>query len=39
MKDSFYDLMEYDPVKGIPSRGRLESIGLAEEADRVWPET
>jgi aldehyde:ferredoxin oxidoreductase len=39
MKDSFYELMEYDPVKGIPSRGRLESLGLAEEADRVWPRT
>ena len=39
MKERLYRLMEIDPVKGIPSRDRLESLGLAEEAARVWPET
>ncbi|MBW2675386.1 MAG: aldehyde ferredoxin oxidoreductase family protein [Deltaproteobacteria bacterium] len=38
MKTRFYELMEFDPVKGIPSRNKLESIGLTEEADQIWPQ-
>jgi aldehyde:ferredoxin oxidoreductase len=37
MKNRFYELMEFDPVKGIASRGKLESLGLAEEANLIWP--
>ncbi|MDO9515524.1 MAG: aldehyde ferredoxin oxidoreductase family protein [Syntrophales bacterium] len=37
MKDRFYELMEFDSVKGVASRNKLESLGLTEEADRVWP--
>jgi len=39
MKKRFYDLMDLDPVKGVPSRFRLESAGLSEEAERIWPAT
>ena len=39
MKKRFYELMELDPVKGIPSRSKLEAAGLSEEADRIWPRT
>lgn len=39
MKTRLYELMEIDPVKGIPYREKLESLGLTEEADRVWPHT
>ncbi|MBN2398654.1 MAG: aldehyde ferredoxin oxidoreductase C-terminal domain-containing protein, partial [Deltaproteobacteria bacterium] len=39
MKDRFYKLMKYDPVRGIPSRDKLELLGLVEEADRIWPQT
>jgi aldehyde:ferredoxin oxidoreductase len=39
MKSRFYELMEFDPVKGIASRDKLESLGLTEEADIIWPRT
>jgi aldehyde:ferredoxin oxidoreductase len=37
MKSRFYDLMEFDPVRGVASRERLEALGLAEEAEQIWP--
>ncbi len=39
MKTRFYELMEFDQFKGIPLRTKLESLGLTEEADRIWPQT
>ncbi|HNW27014.1 MAG TPA: aldehyde ferredoxin oxidoreductase family protein [Spirochaetota bacterium] len=39
MKKKFYHLMELDPVKGVPSRRRLEAEGLSDEAERIWPGT
>jgi aldehyde:ferredoxin oxidoreductase len=39
MKSRFYELMEFDPVKGIAFRKKLESLGLTEEADLIWPRT
>jgi aldehyde:ferredoxin oxidoreductase len=39
MKSRFYELMEFDPFKGIASRKKLESLGLTEEADLIWPRT
>lgn len=37
MKNRFYELMEFDPVGGISSRKRLGALGLAEEAEHIWP--
>lgn len=37
MKNRFYELMAFDPEKGVSSRARLVKLGLAEEADRIWP--
>ena len=37
MKDRFYELMGFDPVKGIALRKKLETLGLTEEAGRIWP--
>ncbi len=39
MKNRLYELMEFDPVKGIASRKKLEALSLAEEAERIWPRT
>ena len=39
MKNRLYELMEFDPVKGIASRKKLEALALAEEAERIWPRT
>jgi aldehyde:ferredoxin oxidoreductase len=39
MKIRFYELMGFDPVKGIAFRKKLESLGMTEEADRIWPQT
>ncbi len=39
MKNKFYELMEMDPVKGIPSLKKLEEYGMGIEAKRVWRET
>ena len=36
MKARFYSLMGIDPVKGIPTKQKLEEYGMAEEADKVW---
>ncbi len=36
MKARFYELMEIDPVRGIPTRKALEDCGMAEEAAVVW---
>jgi len=39
MKNKFYELMDMDPVKGIPSIKKLEEYGMGVEAKRVWQET
>jgi aldehyde:ferredoxin oxidoreductase len=39
MKNRFYELMGFDPVKGIAFRKKLESLNLTEEADRIWSRT
>ena len=36
MKARFYDLVGFDPVKGIPTKEKLEEYGMAEEATKVW---
>ena len=36
MKSRFYELVGFDPVKGIPTREKLEEYGMREEAERVW---
>ncbi|MGD0276150.1 MAG: aldehyde ferredoxin oxidoreductase C-terminal domain-containing protein, partial [Syntrophales bacterium] len=36
MKSRFYGLMGFDPVKGIPTKEKLEEYGMAEEAKKVW---
>ena len=35
MKARFYALMGIDPVRGIPTKQKLEEYGMAEEADKV----
>jgi len=39
MKNKFYELMDMDPVKGIPSFKKLVEYGMGAEAKRVWQET
>ncbi|RPJ14241.1 MAG: hypothetical protein EHM30_10565, partial [Desulfobacteraceae bacterium] len=39
MKYKFYELMDIDPVKGIPSKKKLEEYGMSAEAKKVWQET
>jgi len=36
MKTRFYGLVGFDPVKGIPTKEKLEEYGMAEEAKKVW---
>jgi len=36
MKDRFYELVGFDPDKGIPTRETLSEFGMAEEAAAVW---
>jgi aldehyde:ferredoxin oxidoreductase len=36
MKERFYELMNLDAVKGIPSREALDALGMSREADKVW---
>ena len=36
MKSRFYGLAGFDPVKGIPTKEKLEEYGMAEEAGKVW---
>ena len=36
MKEKFYELMDMDPEKGIPSKTALNAYDLSEEAARVW---
>lgn len=36
MKARFYELTGIDPVKGIPTKQKLEEYGMAEEAGKVW---
>ncbi len=36
MKARFYELTGIDPVKGIPTKQKLEEHGMAEEAAKVW---
>ena len=36
MKNQFYELMQFDPARGVPSRKKLIALGLAEEAEIVW---
>jgi len=37
MKSRFYELMEFDSTRGVSSRERLSALGLAEEAELIWP--
>ncbi|MBN1664708.1 MAG: aldehyde ferredoxin oxidoreductase family protein [Deltaproteobacteria bacterium] len=39
MKTGFYELMEFDPARGVSSREKLEALGLKEEAELIWPQT
>ncbi|MFA5756981.1 MAG: aldehyde ferredoxin oxidoreductase C-terminal domain-containing protein, partial [Smithellaceae bacterium] len=39
MKNRFYEQMEFDPEKGVSSREKLVALGLAEEAEMIWPQT
>jgi len=39
MINKFYELMDMDPVKGIPGKKKLEEYGMGVEAERVWQET
>jgi aldehyde:ferredoxin oxidoreductase len=36
MKETFYRLMDMDPVRGIPVKSALIACGMGEEAERVW---
>lgn len=36
MKNQFYELMQFDPARGVPSCEKLIALGLAEEAEIVW---
>ena len=36
MKARFYELVGFDPAKGIPTRGKLEEYGMGKEAGKVW---
>jgi aldehyde:ferredoxin oxidoreductase len=36
MKEKFYDLMDMDHEKGIPSNEILGTYGLSQEAASVW---
>ena len=36
MKSRFYGLVGFDPVKGIPTKEKLEEYSMAEEAKKVW---
>ncbi|MGA2332472.1 MAG: aldehyde ferredoxin oxidoreductase family protein [Syntrophales bacterium] len=36
MKARFYDLVGFDPVKGIPTKEKLEEYSMDEEAKKVW---
>lgn len=37
MKDRFYELMEFDSTRGVPSRKKLLALCLTEEAELIWP--
>jgi len=39
MKSRFYELMEFDPARGVSSRDRLMALGLKQEAEFIWPQT
>jgi hypothetical protein len=39
MKNQFYELMQFDPARGVPSCEKLIALGLSEEAKVVWSET
>ena len=39
MKNQFYELMKFDPDRGVSSREKLIALGLAEEAEIVWSQT
>jgi aldehyde:ferredoxin oxidoreductase len=39
MKNKFYELMDFDPARGVSSRERLMALGLIEEAKFIWPQT
>lgn len=36
MRSRFYELVGFDPVKGIPTKEKLEEYGMVEEAGKVW---
>jgi len=35
MKDEYYDLRGWDKMTGIPTREKLEELGLGDVADEV----
>jgi len=37
MKARFYELMDIDPIKGIPTREAMEAYNMGEEAVSVYP--
>ncbi|NLA40055.1 MAG: aldehyde ferredoxin oxidoreductase family protein [Smithella sp.] len=39
MKNQFYELMQFDPARGVSSREKLIALGLIEEAEVVWSQT
>ncbi|MDD3250016.1 MAG: aldehyde ferredoxin oxidoreductase family protein [Smithellaceae bacterium] len=39
MKNQFYELMQFDPARGVSSREKLIALGLIEEAEMVWSQT
>ena len=38
MKNKFYELMEFDPARGVSSREKLLALGLTKEAEMIWPQ-
>ena len=36
MKSRFYEIVGFDPVKGIPTKEKLADYGMTEEARKVW---
>jgi aldehyde:ferredoxin oxidoreductase len=36
MKSKFYELMGFDPVKGIPTAETLDAYGMGDETKKVW---
>jgi aldehyde:ferredoxin oxidoreductase len=37
MKDEYYDIRGWDKTTGVPSREKLEALGLGDVAEEVLP--